>query len=223
MVCSLRPSLRVISIHVPLAGHDDGGNYLVSDPALISIHMPLAGHDKYAMAGAANDFAFQSTCPLRGTTGRITMLVDDNVFQSTCPLRGTTFARPVDLTVQNFNPRAPCGARQDVTCFDLVCSHFNPRAPCGARLCPPSLRLLKAQFQSTCPLRGTTIRRVEGGVQLGISIHVPLAGHDCCGCGQGIGQPNFNPRAPCGARQTLCDECARHLNFNPRAPCGARL
>ena len=218
----------------------------MSDPALISIHMPLAGHDKYAMAGAANDFAFQSTCPLRGTTGRITMLVDDNVFQSTCPLRGTTFARPVDLTVQNFNPRAPCGARlvtvktgpgtykkfqstcplrgttwvgyfrmvngtisihvplaghdhppcrgrsparhfnprapcgarQDVTCFDLVCSHFNPRAPCGARLCPPSLRLLKAQFQSTCPLRGTTIRRVEGGVQLGISIHVPLAGHD---------------------------------------------
>ena len=179
MVCSLRPSLRVISIHVPLAGHDDGGNYLVSDPALISIHMPLAGHDKYAMAGAANDFAFQSTCPLRGTTGRITMLVDDNVFQSTCPLRGTTFARPVDLTVQNFNPRAPCGARRR--------------------------------------------RKQRGQTDQRISIHEPLAGHDCCGCGQGIGQPNFNPRAPCGARQTLCDECARHLNFNPRAPCGARL
>ena len=43
--CSLRPSLRAISIHMPLTGHDDGGDYLVSDPALISIHMPLAGHD----------------------------------------------------------------------------------------------------------------------------------------------------------------------------------
>ena len=30
---------------MPLTGHDDGGDYLVSDPALISIYMPLAGHD----------------------------------------------------------------------------------------------------------------------------------------------------------------------------------
>ena len=178
MVCSLRPSLRVISIHVPLAGHDDGGNYLVSDPALISIHMPLAGHDKYAMAGAANDFAFQSTCPLRGTTGRITMLVDDNVFQSTCPLRGTTFARPVDLTVQNFNPRAPCGARLCICSRRRTIEPFQSTCPLrGTTWTVPVEMTCLHRFQSTCPLRGTPRPTTT-----------PLT------------HRNFNPRAPCGAR-----------------------
>ena len=36
-------------------------------------------------------------------------------------------------------------------------------------------------------------------------------------------QKDFNPRAPCGARQHLRPFSRRSYNFNPRAPCGARL
>ena len=50
-VCSLRPSLRVISIHVPLAGHDDELTMLY-EQIDISIHMPLAGHDRFCCDAA---------------------------------------------------------------------------------------------------------------------------------------------------------------------------
>ena len=125
----------------------------------ISIHVPREGHDP-ADAGAS---------------------VKITVFQSTCPARGTT-------------PR-PWHFRQ-------IPPHFNPRAPRGARLRDFILIRLKAEisihvpreghdgvstttiaavaeFQSTCPARGTTkarLRPVGGGVY-------------------------FNPRAPRGARR----------------------
>ena len=57
--------MRAISIHVPLVGHDDGGDYLVSDPALISIHMPLAGHDQ-DVHGSGIDRVISIHMPLAG-------------------------------------------------------------------------------------------------------------------------------------------------------------
>ena len=82
-----------------------------------------------------------------------------------------------------------------------------------------------------------------GGVD--ISTHAPLAGRDGAGStaygGDSIFQPtrplrgatkyfvkgarthgNFNPRAPCGARQNRAKLHNTILYFNPRAPCGAR-
>ena len=101
----------------------------------ISIHVPLAGHDWRGWRQQYNPAAFQSTCPLRGTTAKrrrgleakaisihvplaghdswaSTLTRVQRLFQSPCPLRGTTSdVCPRRVLVRNFNPRAPCGAR----------------------------------------------------------------------------------------------------------------
>ena len=104
------------------------------------------------------------------------------------------------------------------------------------------------QFQSTCPLRGTTLvarhcRRGKAGNfnprapcgarpflgraacrRAPISIHVPLAGHDDRSDRHRQGLRDFNPRAPCGARRSsILHLVPSQGYFNPRAPCGARL
>ena len=56
--------------------------------------------------------------------------------------------------------------------------HFNPRAPCGARRLTIGQLHLHPPFQSTCPLRGTTMTKTFCDKCGKISIHVPLAGHD---------------------------------------------
>ena len=49
-----------------------------------------------------------------------------------------------------------------------------------------------------------------------------MRGATCRGkCGQ-LGDVNFNPRAPCGARLNAADKPVPKPDFNPRAPCGAR-
>ena len=101
-------------------------------------------------------------------------------------------------------------------------------------------------FQSTRPLRGATFKNCTALATPPISIHAPLAGRDCHIGRTAARVYNFNPRAPCGARQhtmsaipTLsCISIHAPLagrdfrwkeflqaagNFNPRAPCGARL
>ena len=81
------------------------------------------------------------------------------------------------------------------------------------------------QFQSTCPLRGTTdSTQLIADSIMQISIHVPLAGHDRQPVRRHERWENFNPRAPCGARHTRQQgSSGATTNFNPRAPCGARL
>ena len=133
-VCSLRPSLRAISIPVPLTGHDGGGDYLVSDPALISIHMPLAGHD--SLQGGSQGLRLISIhMPLAG---------HDCKFAS------------VLFTGLYFNPRAPCGARP-AEIFRLI-PNSGFQSTCPLRGTTPTLLddLSPEIFQSTCPLRGTT-------------------------------------------------------------------
>ena len=56
-----------------------------------------------------------------------------------------------------------------------------------------------------------------------ISIHAPRVGRDAEPAARGSPSPDFNPRAPCGARHEQVRLSRSHCNFNPRAPCGARL
>ena len=56
------------------------------------------------------------------------------------------------------------------------------------------------QFQSACPLRGTTIEELYDREKEDISIRVPLAGHDPATRRGRLNTCYFNPRAPCGAR-----------------------
>ena len=146
----------------------------------------------------------------------------------------------------HFNPRAPCGARRsfgfrlgsrndisirvplaghDIVSIGRISSqrYFNPRAPCGARLSAWYCNYICDEFQSACPLRGTTDHPAAQRRIRAISIRVPLAGHDIFSVLMRRRLlPDFNPRAPCGARQTTACVMVFMHNFNPRAPCGAR-
>ena len=79
--------------------------------------------------------------------------------------------------------------------------HFNPRAPCGARLVHFTAQIAVYQFQSTRPVRGATIDYYNLLIGGHISIHAPRAGRDNKMCKRSKQMFNFNPRAPCGARQ----------------------
>ena len=187
---------------------------------------PLRGTTRYPCCTLSNrGILFQSTCPLRGTTYRKNGIDGWILFQSTCPLRGTTVPlEPCGCLSAYFNPRAPCGARlvhQRCTC--QVLAHFNPRAPCGARPCRGRIAYAFGIFQSTCPLRGTTKKRKHNARKNAISIHVPLAGHDTITFASGTSARIF--QSTCPLRGTTVPDVIffyRPDYFNPRAPCGAR-
>ena len=124
---------------------------------------------------------FQSTRPMRGATNGAYAFIEPILFQSTRPMRGATASRwaPIRSTA-NFNPRAPCGAR-------LVLIHWLSRSHL---------------FQSTRPMRGATRCSPRRPYKFPISIHAPHAGRDAVLLSHPPGSPDFNPRAPCGARRS---------------------
>ena len=170
--------------------------------ALISIHAPRAGRDFLLCNSVLADF-ISIHAPRAGRDSRPSSIVLRNTY---------------------FNPRAPCGARPKVSCNKCKIRYFNPRAPCGARLVPllvfsarkvfqstrpvrgathgEAVKLLWNQFQSTRPVRGATRCVRFGPLAVSISIHAPRAGRDWAMTLKNAPQSkNFNPRAPCGARQ----------------------
>ena len=195
-----------ISIHVPLAGHDER-RCAFCGKENISIHVPLAGHDEdlgevvykfklfqstcplrgttaaRTILECALKLRFQSTCPLRGTTRLIRKSHRKGVFQSTCPLRGTTAVACPVVRDDNISIHVPLAGHD----FGLIAIIVNKKAIsihvplAGHDRLPHQLLAVRQQFQSTCPLRGTTRRKPR---QKRILL-------------------NFNPRAPCGARLQL--------------------
>ena len=189
---------------------------------------------------------FQSTRPLRGATFCQIVTSYLYAFQSTRPLRGATTTAKDSRRKWPISIHAPLAGRDSL--YSRPTSrqmHFNPRAPCGARRISWTVRPPPPVFQSTRPLRGATYRLLRPTRDIAISIHAPLAGRDSLRPACFILPPNFNPRAPCGARRfdywgELCSDefqSTRPLrgatqqgshggfplsDFNPRAPCGAR-
>ena len=127
----------------------------------ISTHVPRTGHDGRSSSSLYALDVFQSTRPLRGATIVDGLRDDDkDKFQSTCPVRGTT-QRVQDLRtrVTHFNPRAPYGARlhrliavQDIEYISIHVPRTGHDAVWGKHGLPPF------EFQSTCPVRGTTAK-----------------------------------------------------------------
>ena len=193
---------QLISTHAPLAGRDSM-LHLTSRERLISTHAPLAGRDQLPSEVRECDDVFQPTRPLRGATS--TQLIADSIMQISthAPLAGRDpcVAR-FHRHEQDFNPRAPCGARPVTTPRPQPSTrNFNPRAPCGARPTVWRNRKRLVQFQPTRPLRGATGRNHKTSQLKEISTHAPLAGRDPQRGRPVFTPPDFNPRAPCGARQ----------------------
>ena len=214
----------------------------------ISIHAPLAGCDESVQVALNNKAKFQSTHPLRGATSTNKQAPGGIQFQSTHPLRGaTTVHIPSSFVHQYFNPRTPCGVRPYFAQYKSWTSNISIHAPLAG--CDDMIDYLSdfhMQFQSTHPLRGATPVFIFGVSEGGISIHAPLAGCDCWVWSKPIRQKYFNPRTPCGVRQSerfakllvdgvfqsthplrgatkncIC-QSSPAVNFNPRTPCGVR-
>ena len=138
---------------------------------------------------------------MRGATGCRPTSGTSLVFQSTRPMRGATRMMMAERGVFSFQSTRPVRGATD--------GQASPD-------------MFGIKFQSTRPVRGATGLSACRGGSAGISIHAPRAGRDITGVQTSISKSDFNPRAPCGARQTqdLSDKGERY--FNPRAPCGAR-
>ncbi len=148
-------------------------------------------------------------------------------FQSTHSLRSAT--RKYGHRHQafaGFNPRTPCGVRLfwwrrrrtalQVSihallaecdwaflpgCHPIPC--FNPRTPCGVRpLLLPWLHLC-CWFQSTHSLRSATYMMRGSWRNDSVSIHALLAECDPTGPTTAPSVESFNPRTPCGVRQSV--------------------
>ena len=95
---------------------------------------------------------------------------------------------------------------------------FNPRAPCGARPAPKTMRETMKRFQPTRPLRGATLPKVPKPKKEIISTHAPLAGRDTFPPSRQSLRIDFNPRAPCGARQGETGHKQYDRKFQPTRP-----
>ena len=194
-----------ISIHVPRAGDDSSFIFSCPPSEGISIHVPRAGDDSAGFSGSSCAPVFQSTSPVRGTTTAVLNFVIPRGISIHVPRAGDdsiVSVRPA--CIGDFNPRPPCGGRlahpfhlphdfsisihvpragddrQHVPRLhrDLISIHV-PRA--GDDSMMPSKRSATVLFQSTSPVRGTTVW---------LLFYIR-------------NETYFNPRPPCGGRRFL--------------------
>ena len=190
----------------------------------ISIHAPHAGRDRNHSTTRLSIFLFQSTRPMRGATTNQQNTHSQQEFQSTRPMRGATTPCGGSSSLFSISIHAPHAGRDGLLQGLRGPRRISIHAPHAGRDWPGTAWAMRRPiFQSTRPMRGAT---VEDKDYVDETI-------------------NFNPRAPCGARQDDEDEApkkskfqstrpmrgatrkqrlinASTRNFNPRAPCGAR-
>ena len=208
----------------PCGARRPGGRH-VQQPDQISIHAPRVGRD-HDYHGIRHQRDISIHAPRVGRDdGPTDIMLNTKVFQSTRPVWGATCTAPFAAhSFPHFNPRAPCGARLMVSEGGSQAINISIHAPRVGRdeeLGMEPEHILS--FQSTRPVWGATSRRRASRTRI----------------------PDFNPRAPCGARRrgqrrhrrragisihaprvgrdSSQDKIVCALkNFNPRAPCGAR-
>ena len=148
-------------------------------------------------------------------------------FQSTRPIRGATELENAHLSGNvNFNPRAPYGARRAGDFSLSPGAGISIHAPhTGRDYMSSKYYGSVAVFQSTRPIRGATRPGFVALSDFAIFQSTrPIRGATMVPKGHPSPQKNFNPRAPYGARLSVCiKQCTEIvINFNPRAPYGAR-
>ena len=165
-----------------------------------------------------------------------------NIFQSTHPLRGATIQKAEADRAAGISIHAPLAGCDPATpMFSAPAWDFNPRTPCGVRRAKYAVVPSSPKFQSTHPLRGATEADEDEVLDLRISIHAPLAGcdsgrgylilrrgrfqstHPLRGATEGEAPPeevqrDFNPRTPCGVRQSFFDYFLEKFTFQSTHP-----
>ena len=216
--------LRGISIHAPRAGRDSGTtrprwtvwNFNPRAPCgarpgseqapgfenCISIHAPRAGRDIPQTMAGMSPAIFQSTRPVRGATGERSHEPGQGHISIHAPRAGRDHLegnRPEGWTISIHAPRA---GRDKLT--GLVQ---------GSNII----------FQSTRPVRGATPIFPRCGVDRLISIHAPRAGRDAMFGNMQTESTLFQSTRPVRGATCNSQTPTKHQrDFNPRAPCGAR-
>ena len=123
----------------------------------------------------------------------------------------------------NFNPRAPCGARHGCA-SDRPTEKISTHAPLAGRDIEGFIDSDGSViFQPTRPLRGATIAANMDLFRKEISTHAPLAGRDPYSLSALSQRRLFQPTRPLrGATRNRPPLTVWRFDFNPRAPCGAR-
>ena len=236
----------------------------------VSIHAPRAGRDQLGHLVGRREPQFQSTRPVRGATaGWPSWGPGSRSFNPRAPCgarhgprRRLVHGRGVSIHApragRDHPPRgsdrsrqvsihAPRAGRDRRTPWSRPRPRsFNPRAPCGARRGTTAWSRESQTVSIHAPRAGRDRRGPPPAVNVvGVSIHAPRAGRDCWTAWGRLPRKSFNPRAPCGARQSrmreMRDRCgfqstrpvrgatsvttrrtSSSTSFNPRAPCGAR-
>ena len=141
-------------------------------------------------------------------------------FQPTRPLRGATFIDRSRNNTQIISTHAPLAGRDERLPFSpLALTQISTHAPLAGRDGRITIALIHdLAFQPTRPLRGATNVSSPVIYSMSISTHAPLAGRDHASHRlQPVGL-DFNPRAPCGARQNNPPNPKGHGGFQPTRP-----
>ena len=160
--------------------------------------------------------AFQPTRPLRGATAFEYSIEPYYKISTHAPLAGRDQGRPKQLHgLHHFNPRAPCGARRGVRVTSAA-DQISTHAPLAGRDTIAPCAVLPRTISTHAPLAGRDKAvDADGKPTEWISTHAPLAGRDCsCSRRSYPTQQDFNPRAPCGARQQKCTNHYAHFCDN---------
>ena len=146
----------------------------------VSIHAPRAGRDGLEKIdfNAVHGFNPRAPCGARPPVINNPGMVF--AFQSTRPVRGATGRACIfSRLISGFNPRAPCGARPQREAAIIAARQVSIHAPRAGRDIPISTRCIDmSTFQSTRPVRGATSRAVSNLSIYKVSIHAPRAGRD---------------------------------------------
>ena len=147
-----------ISIHAPLTGRDQRQREEAGGADGISIHAPRTGHDACVFPFATSTPAFQSTCPVRGTTRR----------------------SDAAHAVRHFNPRAPYGARHRKEVDGELPRHISIHVPRTGHDGEGLEEVVSDVLISIHVPRTGHDREdmIHEDVAYCISIHVPRTGHD---------------------------------------------
>ena len=185
---------------------------------------------------------FQPTLPLRGATGRRSILscrparfnprspcgerpgkqlilYGDVKFQPTLPLRGATPARAAGRGPLAVSTHAPL-AGSDGPGMRRRCGPacFNPRSPCGERPSTMASSKTSRLFQPTLPLRGATRSRRRFGSYQSFQPTLPLRGATATGTLPVSGFFWFQPTLPLRGATSRCALPPSTSMFQPTLP-----
>ncbi len=175
------------------------------------------------------------------------MFVVEKLFQSARAVRRATIIIEAEAYCSEVSIRARRAAR-DLARQRLPATQKTFQSARAVRRATSRQRVFAgaAMFQSARAVRRATTHNGDLGAGRKVSIRARRAARDSRTCALPTARKSFNPRAPCGARQRLCQQQTKdfpfqsaravrratckscpsqsnEVSFNPRAPCGARL